>query len=200
MEPLLTLSMTQPLQHSSMPNSVYYLTGMNGRLETGLGEGLLSRGFEVSGRELVGEFRKQDFQSQIDLISEDLQSKFWHEGAHVIANSFGAYLFLHAQAQMPPYIGKVILLSPIVGEFGNEETQMNFIPPRAVKLFGLAKAGTFPAPKQCEIHVGADDWQSNPANVTAFGSMVGIGVTVVPNAGHMLPKEYVGGLLDKWLN
>ena len=183
-----------------MKRSVYYLTGMGGRLDSGLGQGLLSRGLEVAGRELVGEFRKLDFQDQIDHIVEDLQSNFWHEDSHVIANSFGAYLFLHAQAQMEPYIGKVILLSPIVGEFGNEVTQMNFIPPRAEKLRQLAEAGTFPIPKQCEVHVGSEDWQSNPANVTAFGLMLGIDVTVVPNAGHMLPKEYVGDLLDKWLN
>lgn len=182
-----------------MKKTVYYLTGMNGRLDTGLGQGLLSRGVEITGRELVGEFKKYGFQQQVDLIVKDLQENFWHEDSHVIANSFGAYLFLHAQAQLPPYIGKVILLSPIVGEFGNEETQMNFIPPRAEKLFEFAKAGTFPIPKQCEIHVGSEDWQSNPTNVSAFGAMLGISVTVVPNAGHMLPKEYVGDLLDRWL-
>lgn len=183
-----------------MSKSVYYLTGMGGRLDTGLGQGLLSRGFEIAGRELVGEFRKLDFQQQVDIVVSDLQSDFWQEEARVIANSFGAYLFLHAQAQMEPYIGKVILLSPIVGEFSNEETRMNFIPPRAEKLLQLATANCFPIPKQCEVHVGSEDWQSNPANVTAFGSMLGINVTVVPNAGHMLPKEYVGDLLDKWLN
>ena len=183
-----------------MKKSVYYLTGMGGRLDTGLGQALLSRGFEVAGRELYGEFRKLDFQHQVDLVAEDLQSHFWQEEARVIANSFGAYLFLHAQAQMEPYIGKVILLSPIVGEFSNEETRMNFIPPRAEKLLQLATANSFPIPKKCEVHVGSEDWQSNPANVTAFGSMLGINVTVVPNAGHMLPKEYVGDLLDKWLN
>ena len=53
-------------------------------------------------------------------------------------------------------------------------------------------------PKQCEIHVGADDWQSNPANVTEFGSLVDIVVNVVPNAGHSLPTEYVSGVLDLW--
>lgn len=183
-----------------MSKSVYYLTGMGGRLDTGLGQGLLSRGFEIAGRELVGDFRKLDFQQQVDLVVSDLQNNFWQEEARVIANSFGAYLFLHAQAQMDPYIGKVILLSPIVGEFSNEETRMNFIPPRADKLLQLAKANIFPIPKQCEVHVGSKDWQSNPANVTTFGSMLGIDVTVVPNAGHMLPKEYVGDLLDKWLN
>jgi len=182
-----------------MNNSVYYLTGMGGRLDTGLGQGLLSRGFAIAGRELVGEFRKLDFQQQVDLVVSDLQSNYWEEDARVIANSFGAYLFLHAQAQMDPYIGKVILLSPIVGEFANDETRMNFIPPRAEKLLQLAESGRFPIPKKCEVHVGSEDWQSNPANVSAFGSKLGIDVTIVPNAGHMLPKEYVGNLLDRWL-
>jgi len=172
---------------------------MGGRLDTGLGQGLLSRGCDISGRELVGEFRKLDLQKQIDHIVEDLHDNFWHEDARVIANSFGAYLFLHAQTQMPAYVGRVILLSPIVGEFGNEQTQMNFIPPRADKLLELARAGQFPIPKQCQVHVGAEDWQSNPANVTAFGELLGIDVNIVPNAGHMLPKEYVGDVLDKWL-
>ena len=177
-----------------MSRHVYYLTGMGGRLDSGLGQGLLSRGCEISGRELVGEFRKLDFQEQIDHIVEDLRDNFWHEDARVIANSFGAYLFLHAQTQMPAYLGRLILLSPIVGEFANEETQMNFIPPRADKLLELARAGRFPVPKQCQVHVGSEDWQSNPVNVTTFGSMLGIPVTVVPNAGHMLPKESVGDL------
>lgn len=181
-----------------MSQPVYYLTGMGGRFDTGLGQGLLSRGFEISGRELVEEFRKLDFQKQIDLVAADLKDNFWFEDAHVIANSFGAYLFLHAQMQMDPYIGKVILLSPIVGEFGNEETRMNFIPPRADKLLEVAQSGNFPIPKQCEIYLGSEDWQSNPSNVKAFGSMLGLDVTVVQHAGHMLPKEYVGALLDTW--
>jgi hypothetical protein len=35
----------------------------------------------------------------------------------VVAVSFGAYLFLHAQTQLPAYPGQVLLLSPILGEF-----------------------------------------------------------------------------------
>ena len=73
-----------------MTKRVYYLTGMGGRLDSGLGQALLSRGLEIAGRELVGEFRKLDFQGQIDHIVDDLQSNYWHEEAHVIANSFGA--------------------------------------------------------------------------------------------------------------
>ena len=179
---------------------VYYLPGMGGRLDAGLGLALLSRGLYVQGRELAGEFRKLDFSQQVDCVVNDLQSEAWGDCARVIANSFGAYLILHALAQMPSFKGNVLLLSPIVGHFSNEATQMGFVPPRAERLGEMARAGTFPLPRQCQIHVGADDWQSDPASVKAFGTLVGITVTVVPNAGHSLPQAYVGGLLDRWLN
>ncbi len=68
---------------------------------------------------------------------------------------------------------------------------MNFIPPQAEKLLELARAQKFPLPLKCEIHVGSEDWQSNPENVTKFASLLGLPVTVVPNAGHQLPKDYV---------
>jgi hypothetical protein len=180
--------------------SVYYLTGMGGRLDTGLGQALLAKRVDVTGRELVGEFRKLAFSEQIEAVANDLQGGFWNPEARIIANSFGAYLFLHAQAQLPPYPGNVILLSPIVGEFANQETEMNFIPPRSEQLLVMAKTGSYPAPLNCEIHVGAEDWQSNPTNVELFGSLTGLKVTVVPEAGHMLSKELVSMLLDKWLS
>lgn len=75
---------------------------------------------------------------------------------------------------------------------------MNFIPSRAEKLLQLVKTNSFPIPKQCDIHVGSEDWQSNPANVQKLSSLIGIDVSIVPNASHLLPKEYVGALLDKW--
>jgi len=181
-----------------MKKIVYYLPGMGGRLDTGLGLALLSRGFNLQGRELTGEFRKLHFGQQVDCVVTDLRSIELEEGVRVIANSFGAYLLLHALAQMPPFKGNVLLLSPIVGQFSNEATQMGFVPPRAERLGEMARAGAFPVPKKCEIHVGADDWQSDPANVKAFGLAVGIAVNEVPNAGHSLPKEYVGSLLDRW--
>ena len=179
---------------------IYYLTGMGGRLDSGLGQALLDKGLDVTGRELTGEFRQLGFQEQVDAVASDLQSSFWNTEAMVIANSFGAYLFLHAQAQLPAYPGRVILLSPIVGEFANQETEMNFIPPRSDRLLELAKTGSYPAPLHCEIHVGSLDWQSNPTNVELFGALTGLKVTVVPEAGHMLPKEYVNNLLDRWLS
>jgi len=65
---------------------VYYLTGMRGRLDHGLGKALSDRGLDVVGRELVGEFRSMTFQDQVDLVVADLQTHFWHPDARVIAS------------------------------------------------------------------------------------------------------------------
>jgi pimeloyl-ACP methyl ester carboxylesterase len=183
----------------SVDRTVYYLPGHGGQLATGLGQGLIDRGFNVTGRETRGDFRSISFDDQVQTIIEDIKNHFWHEQAHVVCNSFGSYLFLHAQALMPSFVGKVLLLSPIVGEFTNEETRTSFSPPRPTRLRELAEAGQFNAPASCEIHVGEADWQSIPDNVTAFGSLVNAQVTVLEGAGHSLPKAYVAGVLDKWL-
>lgn len=182
-----------------MSNVVYYLPGASGRLETGLGEGITSRGFEVWGRATVGEFKKLSFQDQVDIIAGDLQGLLWHPQARVVANSYGGYLFLHAQLQMPSYIGRVLLLSPILGAFENEERGQYFVPPRAERIKNSVNKGTFSTPRNAEIHVGSEDWQSIPSEVTQFGRNTGIPVTVAEGLGHMLGADYVGKVLDHWL-
>jgi pimeloyl-ACP methyl ester carboxylesterase len=180
-------------------NTVYYLPGARGQLGAGLGQALLDRGCSITGRETRDEFQQLPFDDQVGIIVRDLQDHFWHEDAKVIGNSFGAYLFLHAQSQLPPFIGRVLLLSPIVGEFSDAATGVGFSPPRPDRLRELAESGQFSTPTRCEIHVGEEDWQSIPAHVQAFGALTGIPVTVVPRGGHRLDHGYVGSLLDRWL-
>jgi hypothetical protein len=182
-----------------LSKTIYLLCGHGGRITNGLGQELSRRGYDVVGRETVGDFKKLDFDQQVAIIAEDLKANFWHQNARVIANSYGAYLFLHAQTMMDAFIGKVMLLSPIVGEFSNEDIRMGFIPPYSKRLFELASSGSYPRLKQCEIHVGSEDWQSNPLNVTAFADLLDISVSVVKDEGHSLPKQYVSAQLDRWI-
>lgn len=178
---------------------LYLLPGQGGRLTKGLGEHLANRGINVVGRETVGAFRELPFQEQIERIAKDLRDHFWHENARVIANSFGAYLFLHAQTLLDPFIGRVLLFSPIVGEFENSETWKSFSPPRPDVLKNLAQSGQYPSPLHCTIYVGENDWQSQPSSVAAFAKATGMSVNVVPGMGHMLEKDYVATVLDRWL-
>lgn len=182
------------------PKTIYFLPGHGGRLETGLGSALLARGYNVAGRQTIGDFKAIPFSEQIAIIAKDLTTSYWHEEARVIANSFGAYLFLNAQTLMEPYVGKVLLLSPIVGEFSNDDIRMGFIPPHSGRLAQLAESGTYPTPMRCEIHVGELDWQSNPVSVKRLSGLLGLNAAVVPGGGHMLDKRYVSAVLDKWLD
>ena len=182
-----------------MDQFIYLLPGHGGRISNGLGQALANRGFDVVGRETVGEFNKLDFEVQVKTIAQDLKDNFWRDDALVIANSYGAYLLLHALSSLEVFPGKLMLLSPIVGEFSSETIRMGFIPPYADRLHTLASQGKYPMPSHCEIHVGSEDWQSIPDNVTAFASLVNAQVTVVEGAGHSLPKDYVSLLLDRWL-
>ena len=103
---------------------------------------------------------------------------------------------IRTSANFPPFPVKVLLLSPILGEFKDDATSRGFIPLRAGKLMRLAREGSYPAPLRCAIHVGSEDWQSQPEVVTQFGKLTGIGVTVAQGRGHDLGKDYVGLLLD----
>lgn len=183
-----------------MTKRIYYLPGAGGLLHTGLGSGLIKRGYEPRGRETVGDFRRLRFGEQVNLIAQDLERDFWEANSQVIANSFGGYLFLHALAQMPAFPGKALVLSPIVGEFSNEETMNFFSPPCAGKLQKLVAEGRYPRPENCEIHVGELDWQSIPSNVLSFAQPLNIPVTIVPGRGHMLGEDYVSLFLDRWLD
>ena len=124
-----------------MSNHIYYLPGFGGRLETGLGSGLLSRGFSVSGRETSGDFGALPFEDQVEAIADDLKTHHWRSNAHVVANSFGAYLFLQAQLLLPSFPGRVLLLSPIIGSFGGASRGTQFIPPRHELLSNLVYGG-----------------------------------------------------------
>lgn len=151
------------------------------------------------GRALVGTFGSLSFADQVDTFASDLQQHFTHTDARVVANSFGSYLFLQAQATMPRFQGRVLLFSPIVGSAESPETQHIFVPSRSECLQAMVAAGLFPAARHCEIHVGAADWQSGPAQILALGQHAGITVNFVSGRGHTLGKDYVGGVLDRWL-
>jgi hypothetical protein len=179
--------------------TIYYLTGRGGQLNTGLGEGLLDRGVSLAGREMSGDFMKLAFQAQLDLISRDLQDSFWHEKAKVIAVSYGAYLLLHVLADLARFPGHILLLSPVLGGFTDAKTMRDFSPPRSKRLMELSGNSDFPNPVKMEVHVGDQDWQSPSQMVIDFCNTVECEHTLVKGKGHELGKGYVGSVLDKWL-
>lgn len=183
----------------ALSSEVYFLPGKGGSLGAGLGRGISDRGFEVVGRETRGAFRELDFEEKITAVSHDLKAGFWRDDALVIANSFGAYLFLHAQLTLPPFPGRVLLLSPIIGGSADPESGFLYSPPYADRVMKATAEGSFPAPRCLEIHVGSEDWQADPERVDGFGRRLGGRVVVASGRGHMLGADYVSPVLDRFL-
>ena len=169
-------------------------------MTAGLGLVLKARGYHLSGRETLSDFAKLPLHMQAQAIADDLQGEFWDGSAQVIANSYGAYLFLFAQSLMSAFPGKVLLLSPVIGAVtGSSIGKAGFAPPYADRLMALARLGGLVVPEHCEIHIGANDWQCPAERLSEFGRMTGLPVTIVSGSGHMLDHNYVQTLLDQWL-
>lgn len=183
----------------SSQKNIYYLTGRGGKLHTGVGQGLIDRGFKVSGREMSGRFDSLTIQEQLDLIKGDLQANFWHTDAKIIAVSYGAYLLLHTLASLESYPGSILLLSPVLGGVINSAEMRFYSPPRSDKLMELAGTEKFSKPREIEIHVGDNDWQSPYQRVIDFSHAVDGKFNVASDTGHDLGKAYVSTILDEWL-
>ena len=93
----------------------------------------------------------------------------------------------------------MLLRSPILGGAFSDTAGVGFFPPRADQLGHAVTRCEFPRLSQAEIHVGSEDWESNPEAVCAFGERASVPVAVVEGKGHMLGADYVGRLLDRWL-
>lgn len=183
----------------SVRREIYYLPGMGGRLDQGLGQGLLERGYSLMGRETVGDFKRLRFGDQVEVVKSDLLGQFWHPGGLVIANSYGGYLFLHAQLELDAFPGRVLLLSPVIGQAANARLGVRFFHPRADVLSKVSLEGGFPRPANIEVHVGAEDWQAGPQALVGFCDALEIRIHVAHGRGHMLGIDYVGPVLDRWL-
>jgi len=73
------------------------------------------------------------------------------------------------------------------------------VPPRAGEIQRRIDLSAYPVPRNCHIHVGSEDWQSDPVAICRFGKQLAIPVSIVNGRGHILGEDYVGGVLDEWL-
>jgi hypothetical protein len=182
----------------SVRREIYYLPGMGGRLDRGLGHGLLERGYSLMGRETVGDFKRLRFGDQVEAVKSDLLGRFWQPDGLVIANSYGGYLFLHAQLDLDAFPGRVLLLSPVIGQATHERLGVRFFHPRADVLGKVSLGGGFPRLANIEVHVGEEDWQAGPQALLDFCVALEMRVHVAPGQGHTLGIDYVGPVLDQW--
>jgi hypothetical protein len=172
-----------------MNPTAYYLPGRNEPLVSGPGEVLVASGFSVIGRTLPGDLSGLGFDDQVTRIGQDLTAQFWRADALAAGRSYGAYLLLHALADLAPFPGRVLLFSPVLGAALAQHAGGFYgaIPPRADRLAFLAREHAFPAPASIDIYLGERDTGCAVEVASAFAMSVGGRLHIVVGAGHELP-------------
>ena len=156
-------------------------------------------GYEVHGRELVGAFEELRISKQVEIIQNDIKNGFWDAQSKIVANSYGAYLFLHTILDMEKFEGKVLLFSPLLGMSRMMPNRPIVRPPRGRKILEYAKNGKFPK-INIEVHTGMDDEICDPKLVEEiFSRRDNCKLFIVDKASHRLDKGYIERVLMKFL-
>lgn len=180
-------------------NIIYILPGRGNTLRD-IGNIVHSFGYDVCGREVIPPFSTLSFPAQLEIIQKDLTSHFWYIDAKLIGHSYGGYLLLHALSELEFYPGKILLLSPVLGQAVHKKQLYISRPPRADKLLTLAETNKFPISQYLEVHTGEVDNGCDPDLARKIEELVSeVKVKIVPNQGHELPTAYVKEVISNFL-
>lgn len=184
-----------------MKAQIYLLPGRRESLSEKLGLILDRLGLSWEGRPMTGDFDAMRFSDKLSVIETDLKTGFWTQNSVLVGRSYGGYLMLHVLADLPPFPGCVLLLSPVLGPALAAGGRRGSMPPRSKKLLALAEAGAFPRPRKMAIHTGAADDGCDPELANRFGAAIsGAVVEVLPGKGHWLGDELTERIVIHFLN
>ena len=179
-----------------MVNSICYITGRYGALETGLGEYLATLADEVFGVSLSRELMAEAPLDQVAAVARALD-RAEAQGAPVIANSYGAYLTLQAMIGRGTLRTKVLLLSPVLGRIATS-TRIS-IPPLAKRLEQALESGECEA-EWLEMHIGEEDEGFDAERFSAVSRRLKSNRTVTyPGEGHSMTKKRVAKLTTAFI-
>ncbi len=182
-------------------NKIYLMPGRGDKLDDFLGSSLAQMGFEVYGREILYDFANLHFPQQLQIIKNDIKTLFWREESNLIGDSYGAYLLLHALAEIAAFPGRILLFSPVLGEAIDKQNLYLSRPPRAKKLLQLAKIKKIPIPRYLEIHTGAEDKGCDPLLAQKISSLITNSKNfIIEGKGHRLNKTYINSVIKEFLN
>jgi hypothetical protein len=177
--------------------AAYYLPGRHESLDRGPGAVLAARGYAVSGRTLCADFARLAFPEQTALVGQDLKARHWSVAGVAVGRSYGAYLLLHALADLPPFPGQVVLFAPILGAVLADRHGVirGAIPPQADRLPALARSGRFPAPASLDIYLGDEDGGCDAELGARFAAAAAGRLHILAGVGHEIPADILAAAL-----
>lgn len=176
---------------------IFYISGRGGDIHTGLGEYLKKLSKNFDGLSLTDSFLNTPFSEQVSELRTAITAAT-EKQARIVANSYGAYLFLHALINLPKIESRVLLLSPVLGAC---MTESRYIRPPGVKtLYQALQDNLIPVPEHIELHTGEDDKTCAPVMACEFNELIPLHkLKIIPHQGHMIDKPVVRRIVKDFL-
>ena len=181
-----------------MQKSICYITGRGGSIRSGLGEYLALKTDKLYGLDVSHEFLTREFTQQVAEIAQALR-KARVLSSTVIANSYGAYLVLHALLSRKIEISNLVLISPILGSCysGNRF----FKPPFSQHLNTLMSETASNLPRRTTIIWGAEDESIDQNGIKKLTSQCNdIHLIEIDKQEHHIDKQILAETLDRILS
>jgi hypothetical protein len=129
-----------------------YITGRGGSSTQGLSAHLKQQADDFAVLANDSELHKLSLDEQLSVVTA-----FSSEATHLIANSYGAYLWLLTRIDAAPSDTRVLLLSPVMGRAVDPEKMLSSRPPRLRGLERAISEGRVNLPTSVSVRTGQDD-------------------------------------------
>ena len=176
-------------------SSLRYITGRGGSAQGGLSAYLATLSDDFSALAIDPHFLAQSFEEQVVATRHFCAI----DNAHIIANSYGAYLLLQSLIDQPPIPAKVLLLSPVLGRAMDPERMLFSRPPREKTLHMAIENRRIGIPAELNIVTGNEDEICDHKLATHFAELLGARVSILEGEGHMIDPNLVSQTVNRFL-
>ena len=172
-----------------------YITGRGGSATQGLSVYLSALAEDYQALANNAELHRLSIDEQITVVAE-----FCEPATHLIANSYGAYLWLLSRIDGPPTDTRILLLSPVVGRAVDPEKMLSSRPPRLKGLENAIDEERLVLPKRVSVVTGKDDNVCDYQTAARLCAKLGIvDLSVIEGEGHDMSHEVVSKIVDAFL-
>ena len=172
-----------------------YITGRGGSATQGLSSYLST---------LVDDYKGLANDSVLHRLSVDEQisvvAKFSEAATHLIANSYGAYLWLLSRIDAAPSDTRVLLLSPVLGRAVDPDKMLASRPPRLRGLERAISECRLVLPQHVRVVTGRDDDVCTYQTAIAQCAKLGIeDLSIIEGEGHNMSHDLVSKTISDFL-
>ena len=179
-----------------MTTKLRYITGRGGSATQGLSLYLSTLVEDYQALANNSELHKLSIDEQINVIRG-----FCEPATHIIANSYGAYLWLLSRIDAAPSSARVLLLSPVMGRAIGRSKMFSSRPPRLKGLETAIRDKRLSLPRSVSLYTGREDQVCDYASAVSQCEALGIkDLHMLDGQKHDLDHSVVEKILATFLS